>query len=162
MNRTSNMPYNKSNGFTSAINGLPNIVIIMLGTNDSIPINWISQDVFEQETSWMITQFLNVTSKPIIYISLPPPKFCDNGILGNIPQNMNILNNNIIPGIKNVVSLFNQQGINIKIINVNGAFLDTSGNPNPIYANFFPDCLHPNKDGNLIIANTVYQALTNN
>ena len=111
----------------------------------------------------MITQFLNVPSKPKIYVCLPPPMVCN----FNTDEDVQRFNNNIIPALKNVVFNFNQQGINIKIINVNGALLDIVGNSNlnlkySDYSNYYNDCVHPNKNGNLIIANTVYQAITTN
>ena len=129
----------------------------MLGIADAVPENWISQDSFEAEVTWLINQFLNITSKPKVYVCLPPPMFCDN----NLPSNIHIFNNNVIPGLKNVINSFKTQGINnIQVIDTNSSFLDKYGNPNSAYASYFPDCLHPNKEGLAIIAKAVYQAIT--
>jgi len=131
------------------IGGLPDIIIFQLGTNDTW--NWISQDYFENETIFLINQLLKINSNPRIFISLPPPMFCN-----RISNYKNIFIPYIITGLKNIAIK-----LNLPIIDVNHsfAFIDPIlGNPTN-YIEYFPDCLHPNKTGNAIIANTVYNAI---
>ncbi len=56
----------------------PDVVIIMLGTNDSKPQNWIDfGHNFKQDYKDMIYTFQNLDSKPIIFLGIPVPVFSD-------------------------------------------------------------------------------------
>lgn len=150
-------------GFNSVLYGLPDIITIMLGTNDAgtYPSQYFpSQDFFEGETTWLITQFLSISSNPTIYICSPPPMY---NIEKN-EKNNNTLNTVIIPAIKNVVQQQKNKGNKVNYIDINSVF------PNP---NLDPDCtkivpyimtdyIHPNKNGCTMIATKIFETFLNN
>jgi len=71
-------PYWELSLFQEAKNFQPDIVIIMLGTNDSKPQNWIDfGHNFKQDYKDMIFTFQNLDSKPIIFLGIPVPVFSD-------------------------------------------------------------------------------------
>ncbi len=74
MLKNGNKPYWKQNEYQQALTFKPKIVVLMLGTNDSKPINWDTyKDEFEKDYNEMISNFQQLKSKPKIYIGLPPP-----------------------------------------------------------------------------------------
>ena len=149
MSRKGDTPYVITKNFKASIKQQPDIVILQLGTNDSKTINWVDQAFFEKETHWMLSQFINLPSKPTVYVSLPPPFFCERKGF-----NIKAFNYGVLPGIKNVA-----QQLGITVINVNGSFLDTNGNIDSSYKKIFPDCIHPNHIGAGIIAKTIHNKI---
>jgi len=74
MLKNGNKPYWKQNEYQEALTFKPKIVVLMLGTNDSKPINWDRyKNEFEKDYNEMISNFQQLKSKPKIYIGLPPP-----------------------------------------------------------------------------------------
>lgn len=75
----------------------PDVVFIMLGTNDGRSWMWspkVEQN-FESDYHDMVDQFKHLKSKPKIWLMLPPPIYLD-GTLGGMDQS---LINDIIPDI---------------------------------------------------------------
>ena len=68
-------PYMEEDMFFDAIQWNPDIVIIMLGTNDSKPQNWKFKDEFVADYHRMITAFDTLSSKPKIYLVKVVPVF---------------------------------------------------------------------------------------
>jgi len=157
LSRQGKFPYYGDYGYNAAINGLPNIVILMLGTNDTQDESWINQDFFEGETTWLISQFLNISSNPAIYICSPPPMY---SVKYNGKYN-NIIYTNIIPAIKNVVKQQQDKGNKVQYIDVNSVFPNPSVDPDyqKFLTEFMADAIHPNKNGNTMIAVKVYETL---
>lgn len=120
----------------------PQVVIIKLGTNDSKPQNWKNKDQFAVDYRALIDHFLQLPSKPKVYVCLPVPAYIDNfGINGTV------IEKEICPLIKQVA-----KEANVPVIDLHTAL---SGHPE-----FFFDGIHPNTDGATLIAQTIYQYLT--
>lgn len=69
-------PYWEQPEFISAKEFMPDVVIIMLGTNDSKTFNWdIYKNEFKSDYNSMIQTFKKLNPKSKIYIGLPPPIF---------------------------------------------------------------------------------------
>ena len=49
----------------------------MFGTNDMMDKFWEGQEKFSADYKEMVGQFLNLTSKPKIYLMIPPPVYTD-------------------------------------------------------------------------------------
>jgi lysophospholipase L1-like esterase len=65
------MPYQKTGEFQNALNFNPDVVVIMLGTNDSKMKNWIHQDEFVTDYKDLIAKFQDLPGKPHIFIAYP-------------------------------------------------------------------------------------------
>ena len=66
-------PYQKCPQFKGAKENPANVVIIMLGTNDSKPNNWAHfKKDYEKDYRNLISHFTSLPSKPRIFLCLPP------------------------------------------------------------------------------------------
>ena len=54
----------------------PNIVLFLLGTNDAKSHNW-NQDRFIKDYTEMVQTYLDLKSKPDVYVMIPPPLYQD-------------------------------------------------------------------------------------
>jgi acyl-CoA thioesterase I len=133
-------PYMYRSLFQNAQNFRPNIVIVMLGTNDANPMYLDRIDNFVQDYKTLVSQF---SSAHQIWLVLPPPIYSD-----RLGPNGASLVNNIIPRIQHVAN-----ELNLPTIDVYSSLLN--------HSDFFYDGVHPTAEGAQIIANTVYSALTN-
>ncbi|MGA2386231.1 MAG: GDSL-type esterase/lipase family protein [Candidatus Bathyarchaeia archaeon] len=134
-------PYMNQSAFQKALNFQPNIVVIMLGTNDDLQMLRAYNASFEEDYAKLIASFQQLVSTPRIYIVKPPPIFSNSSDL-SIPY----FNEVIIPKIED---LANNMGL--PIIDVYTAF----GN----HADYFVDGVHPNSQGAALIASEVYKAI---
>jgi acyl-CoA thioesterase I len=136
-------PYMNQTAFQNALNFTPDIVIVMLGTNDDLAGARVYNSQFETDYTTLISSFKQLQSQPQILIAEPPPIFNDSADL-----NPAFLSTTIIPETLNVAS-----NLNLPVIDVYSAF----GNHTDYYN---PDEIHPNSDGSAVIASTVYDAIS--
>lgn len=68
-------PYWKESAFQQARDWQPNIVIIMLGTNDTKAWNWKYSEEFESDYRDLLKAFKALPSPPMIWAALPVPVF---------------------------------------------------------------------------------------
>jgi acyl-CoA thioesterase I len=134
-------PYMQQAVFQQAKDFQPDIVIMMLGTNDALPDFQIYNAFFVDDYLRIISEFQALQSKPQIWIVLPPPIFHDGTGLST-----EFFKQNIIPKIQEVA---NQT--NLPTINVYAALIN--------HPDCFPDGVHPNTEGSTLIAQEVDKAL---
>jgi lysophospholipase L1-like esterase len=134
-------PYMTQPEFQKALEFQPDIVIIMLGTNDDLQMLRQYNASFEEDYAKLITAFQQLESRPQIWIVKPPPIFSNSSDL-NIPY----FNEVIIPKIEDLANK-----MNLPIIDVFTAF----GNR----TDYFLDGVHPNSQGAALIASEVCKAI---
>ncbi len=134
-------PYWNETAFRNATNYAPDIVTIMLGTNDSKPYNWRYKDDFLPDLRAMVDVFANLPSGPRIFLCLPVPAY---GVKFDI--NPDVIKNEIIPLIKQVAREKNVATVNL--------YTPLSGRPD-----LFPDLIHPTAAGAALIARTLHGAV---
>ena len=66
-------PYWKEKAYQKALGFKPNVVIIMLGTNDTKPQNWQHEAEFVANYTELVKSFQALESKPKIYVCRPCP-----------------------------------------------------------------------------------------
>lgn len=66
-------PYWQEKVYQDALGSEPDVVIIMLGTNDSKPQNWEHKAEFEADYRELVASFQKLESKPRIYVCRPCP-----------------------------------------------------------------------------------------
>ena len=135
------MPYMNEQAYKDALDFNPQIVTIKLGTNDSKPFNWKESDHFKQDLKTLIESFRALPSKPKIWLCLPVPAY---GHAWGI--NDSIISNGVIPFIKEVA-----QEENLPVIDLNTQFQGKR--------QYFPDTIHPNEEGEKMIAEFIFNTI---
>ena len=147
----SGISYMDTDAFQNAIDFNPNIVIIMLGTNDA-RLDLIQYNgTFINNYITLIQAFQKLPSNPKIWLVLPPPVF--SGQTWSL--NPKYFEQTILSGIKQVA---NQT--NLPLIDVYSLLID--------YPEYFPDGIHPKETRNYsgnepaaqIIATAIHKAIT--
>ncbi|NOS71421.1 MAG: sialate O-acetylesterase [Verrucomicrobia bacterium] len=130
--------------FSHGIRGgqIPNIVILMLGSNDAKPQNWQFSGSFIQDYTNLVASYANLTTHPRILVCTPPPVFGS----GAFNINPGVVETNIAPLVRQLSLALDRE-----LIDMNSIF---AGHPE-----LFPDTVHPNSDGATAMASLVYTAI---
>jgi acyl-CoA thioesterase I len=139
-------PYWNCTQFASSKAFAPDIVIIMLGTNDSKPQNWAKGANFEADYKALIAVYQALPSLPRVLLNICPPAGVNSyNISGTV------IENEVIPLIKKVAA-----DTCVGLIDVFSAM-----GGHTLNASYFSatDQVHPNAAGAQKIADTVYAAL---
>jgi|WetSurMetagenome_2_1015567.scaffolds.fasta_scaffold311719_1 acyl-CoA thioesterase I len=139
----SDNPYRYTNAFSDTVQFQPDIVVIMLGTNDASSDLEAYRGHFLQDYQSLIKDFQLLPCKPQIFMVLPPPIFNE-----NLGLSIDAFNRGIIPAIKEAAK--NEK---LSPIDVYSALCSPR---------FFFDGVHPNEEGAKIIAEIIYQSLATN
>ncbi len=139
--RRGEKPWWSSDAYRAAADFAPGVVVIMLGTNDSKPQNWVHRADFERDYEALIAHFAALPSHPRIYAVLPVPAY---GSSWGVDEA--VISGAIIPAVRAAAAA---QGA--RLIDMHTAL---SGHPE-----MFPDTIHPNEAGARLIASAVAAAL---
>jgi acyl-CoA thioesterase-1 len=140
--RISWKPYMNQPEFQDAKDFNPDIVVIMLGTNDGLKMLHSFNETFDEDYTALVTSFQELESNPQILVAKPPPIFSNSSDLSS-----EYYSEAIIPMTEDIAT-----ALNLPIIDVYNAFGD-----NADYLS--ADGVHPNDDGAALIASEVYKAL---
>lgn len=136
--RKGDFPWWNEAACTNAVAFDPDVVIIMLGTNDTKPQNWVYKDDFISDYTMLIDLF----SDACVYLCSPCPV--------PDPGNWGINDSNVQQEIKMINRLAADKGL--ELIDMHEALADRP--------ELLPDRVHPNTEGALILAETADTALT--
>jgi lysophospholipase L1-like esterase len=136
----SKIAYMEQNAFQQAMNFHPDIVLIMLGTNDA-NLEITSDMDIEPEYSQLVNAFQNLENSPQIVVVDSPPIFATYSGYNNTH-----LTSTVIPAIENVA-----EQMNLPKVDMYSAFGNRS--------DYFADGIHPNEYGSSLIASTMYDAV---
>lgn len=136
------LPYWKENAYQEALKSEPDVVIIMLGTNDTKPQNWKFESEFVADYTELVKSFQALASKPRIYVCRPCP----------VPGEGNYGINEA--GVKEEIKRVDKLAKDLKLglIDMHKALEDTP--------ELLPDRVHPSTEGAGKMAETAYKALT--
>jgi lysophospholipase L1-like esterase len=126
--------YNESKAFN------PDIVIIMLGTNDAKPYNFEKIGAFKGDYEKLIESYKSLDSNPTIYIATPPPSF----------KPLAGITDNNVKHIANIVRKIADEK-SLELIDVYDKMKTKSS--------LFPDGIHPNAKGAKELADVINSAL---
>lgn len=135
-------PYMKTRLYRQSLAWKPDIVLLMLGTNDSKPYNW-NAAAYERDMEKLICAYRAAGSR--VYLLLPPPVFPVNGTV-KFDISPEVLENEILP-ICRVLS----ERRNVVLIDAHSSFV---GRPD-LYA----DGVHPNRLGADTLAKSIYKSI---
>ena len=135
-------PYQKEPAFQAALKYQPQVVIIMLGTNDTKPQNWKFKAEFAADYKDLLGQFAKLPSQPRIFICHPVP----------VPGQGNFGINEA--GVREEAPLIDKlaQEVSVGVIDMHGALQD--------HPETLPDRVHPNTAGAGLMAKAAYHSLT--
>ncbi len=134
-------PYKQRGSYARSAAFLPNVVIILLGTNDSKPQNWAHKPEFAADYAALLDYYAALPTHPKLFACLPTPVPKPNyGI--NEPAVTEEL-----PIIREVAA---QKGATI--IDVHSRMPNDNAD--------FVDGVHPNDTGYVLLASAIYQGVT--
>lgn len=150
LQKSGNEPYIYTDDFLKSLENKPDIVLIMLGTNDSKGINWNknSSKNYKKDYIELIREYKKANKNASIYAIIPPKIFAEVTNNNQLSINDKIIQNEIIKIIKEIA-----EEENIKIVDL---YKKMEKSPELI-----PDKIHPNRDGNQVIAEELYKAINN-
>ena len=140
-------PYRGTDVFAQSVAYAPDILILMMGSNDAKPENWQGIDAFRQEYLELLDSYLQGPETPEIYLCTPayPHPTADGSIsFGIQPEAMA----EICGMIRDLAA---EKGYHLLDINAL-----TAGHPEW----FLPDGVHPNAAGSTAMAEFIAAALT--
>lgn len=140
----SEVPYIKRKVFQRAHEIQPDIVLIMLGSNDTKEINW-NEEKFREGYTKIVDTFLNMEHRPKVYLMTPPRIFRKLDLKPLMLHN-SVLKNKIIPIIKEIAA---EKALDVIELH---PILKSRG--------YYTDGIHPDKEGARMLAEAVYQALS--
>ena len=142
--RQGNLPYMDETLYQKSLSFEPDIVILMLGTNDCKTFNWNEAD-FSASYAELLQSYCSLPSAPEVWVMLPPPVF---ERLGKVPYHMqpDVLQREIVPLTASIAEA--QQ---IQTIDLQSVFADSDA--------LFSDGVHPNAEGAKQLAETVYSTV---
>lgn len=136
-----NLPYMATQRYKDALAFSPDIVTIMLGTNDTKPVNWAHRDSFERDLRTMVAAFRALPSRPKVCLCLPVP-----APSGKWGINDSIITHGVIPVIRRVAA-----DLHLTLIDLNAAMRP--------YPGYYTDGVHPDKRGARVIAACIRKAI---
>lgn len=141
-------PYYITEAYSESLEYKADILVFMLGSNDSKPENWRGYDVFENWYISLLDTYLK-DNNPTVYLCTPPTAFHDTGRDDGL-TNYDI-NPEIVEEIADVIrKVAKERGY--ALIDIN----DLTENRSEL---FNKDHVHPNNDGATAIAKAVYEAI---
>jgi lysophospholipase L1-like esterase len=135
-------PYVEEEAFTQVAEFQPDIIVLILGTNDARTDNYDSIDSFVDNYKNLINQLQALDSKPKVFIAKPPPMFQN-----YLELNPTDYDEGVIPKIKQVA-----KELNLPLVDLYSVLENRP--------DCFEDGVHPNSKGATIIAETVYEFLS--
>lgn len=146
--KSADKPYSGHKHYKTSTDFAPDIVLIMLGTNDAADRNWKGIEPFVADYRALIDHYAALPSHPTVYMMTPPTQFS----VENYTKVIHKMNNDRLGEITDALKKLAEE-LKLPVININAA---TKNHPE-----FFCfDGLHPDAGGAKLIAETVYEALS--
>lgn len=144
-------PYSNTTAYIDSLAYQSDILIFMLGSNDSKPENWINKEKFKEDYLALLNSYTDGGNDPEIYLCTPPTAFFKKD------KNKGLTTFDIQPEVVEEIA-----NIVREIAKENGYFLidinDFTENREDLFSKL--DHVHPNNDGAKAIAQTVFESLS--
>lgn len=136
-------PYVKKRVYSNSLAWMPDIVLIMLGTNDTKRHNW-DPGIFRRDYKCIVQSYLDLPSKPRVILIAPiriflPVRF---PILGLYPDTME---EGVRPAIREIA-----EEMGLELIDLVDLFTDSK---------YMMDGVHPQAAGARMMADTIYNSV---
>jgi len=134
-------PYRQRGSYARSAAFLPNIVVILLGTNDSKPQNWAHKAEFAADYAALLDYYAALPTHPKLFACLPTP----------VPKPNYGINE---PAVLEELPLIRQAAL------LKGATIIDVQSRVPSDNADFVDGVHPNDAGYVLLAGAIYQGMT--
>jgi lysophospholipase L1-like esterase len=147
-NGKGNFPYIGQSAYQNALLSNPDIVIIMLGTNDAKAVNRTPAlaSIFKAEYASLIQSFVDLPTRPQVYIVTPVDSIARTGSYANHEY---YLSTQIRPEIRELAA-----ELGLPVIEFESKLKNAS-------ANYISDGLHPSRYGYDIMSSAFYDYIVN-
>lgn len=142
--KTADKPYTAEKLYQQSLDFRPDIVVILLGSNDSKEKNW-DKEKYVNDYGEIIDSYLNLDSAPKVYMLIPPPLF-EKGKKVLYGLQKNTIDSEICPAAIEVA-----RAKQIPYIDLHSIFEGKK--------HLFADGVHPNAKGCKLLAQEVYNAM---
>lgn len=143
--REGDYPYTARRLYRKSLDFAPEVVILMLGSNDSKAHNW-DPARYEEDLTALVESYQSLTTQPTVYLMLPPPAYPRLGrVLWKIRPE--VIEQEILPIIRRVAAAKGTQ-----LIDLHTPFVD--------HPELFIEGVHTNRQGATRMAEIVYQAMS--
>lgn len=142
--RNGDLPYTDEALYQKSLDFAPDVVILMLGTNDCKTFNWDEADFTASYTA-LLQSYVSLESAPEVWVMLPPPVFTRFGRSAYHMQPQ-VLSEKIVPLTASIAEAKQVQTIDLQTV-----FADRDER--------FPDGVHPDMQGAKQLAETVYSTV---
>lgn len=148
--KSSNLPYWNQEEFQESLRYQPDIVYLMLGTNDAKDINWKNKERFKKDYVALLKEYQKLDSHPIIYLMTPSMAY-------SLAKDGTLFHGIALDNIKKITSV-------VKEIAKEEAFevIDIYKATQEHKENYLVDGVHPDKDGATRIALNAYERYEKN
>lgn len=141
------MPYVNEELYQKSLAFAPDVVVVMLGTNDTRTGNWHGINAYIRAYGAILDSYLALPSHPQVIVMAPPPAF---EFFGKVRYHINKM---LVKNEVNVAVRFLAEGKNLPFIDLYEVFDGRK--------NLFVDGIHPNVKGASVLAGTVYNMIKN-
>ena len=149
VNKKGNKPYISRTVYEESIKYDADILVLMLGSNDSKPKNWIDMETFLEQYSELLDTYLKENNSPKVYIGIcAKAYYADGNTKGKARYN-------IRPEIVDQIAAALKQEYEKEDVVIVDIHKLTAGHPEW----FEKDGVHPNKDGAKAIADEFADAI---
>lgn len=138
--KSADFPYDETEEYNSSLEFNPDIIVIMLGTNDSKKINWQDNAQFKKEYKQLVEAYIDNNPEAEVYLATPPNAYND----ADQPGDINNENINKVSAVVKEVSAEKEADL----IDINQLTQEHRGW-------FQMDGIHPNAEGAKNIAEEV-------
>ncbi len=144
-------PYNITKAYTWSHEFRPDILVFMLGSNDSKPENWKGKEKFRDEYLKLLDSYIKVDNPPVVILCTPPTAYFPEGVSEGLSSYdvQPFIIEEIAEIVKDVAAEYDYHLIDINSLTENRREL------------FGKDNVHPNNDGAKEIASAVYKFIIN-
>ena len=145
----SDQPYRALPHYEESIAYDADIIIFMMGSNDSKPENWFGEEAYKSALADLLDDYTQGKKKPVIYVCTTPACFFTETSDGELTSH------DLRPAYADTIAELTQQTaekLGYPVIDIHAL---TEENPQW----FAKDGVHPNNDGAAAIANAVYEAI---
>ena len=136
-------PYWEEKPYSESLEFHPDVVVINLGANDAVDMNWKHGSEFPGDYKALIESYRKLPSNPKIYLCEILPIFSNHVRYKECMANRRPMSK-LVREVATVESA--------ELINLHSPFVGRN--------ELFPDGIHPNEDGALVMASKIFSALT--